>query len=224
SYVKVCKKNDPDYDGCLANLVENLRPRLLKGIPKLNIPPLEPFTLPALDVTRDMEAIKVRAHITNIVAHGPGDFILNNLKTDVDNLVAEGTVTLPHLEVTAEYDVEGRALVAPFKGKGLFAGNFTNVKIDAKGMGKVVKKNGEDYMQITDLKAKIKVGDSKIKLDVKDDKQGALAQSAASFFNQNRKQLLDIIMPIVQDTAEEISIQLGNRILGSAPMSELLPA
>jgi len=31
-------------------------------------------------------------------------------------------------------------------------------------------------------------------------------------------------MPIAQETAEEIITQIGNRILSSAPRSELLPA
>jgi hypothetical protein len=31
SYVKVCKKSDPDLDACLINSVETLRPRLNKG-------------------------------------------------------------------------------------------------------------------------------------------------------------------------------------------------
>jgi hypothetical protein len=31
SYVKVCQKSDPDFDACLINSVETLRPRLNKG-------------------------------------------------------------------------------------------------------------------------------------------------------------------------------------------------
>lgn len=36
SYVKVCKKSEPDFDACLLNTVETLRPRLNKG--KQNCP------------------------------------------------------------------------------------------------------------------------------------------------------------------------------------------
>jgi hypothetical protein len=44
------------------------------------------------------------------------------------------------------------------------------------------------------------------------------------FYNQNKKEILNIILPIAQETAEEIITQIGNRILISAPLSELLPA
>jgi hypothetical protein len=35
---------------------------------------------------------------------------------------------------------------------------------------------------------------------------------------------LNIVLPIVQETAEEVMTQIGNNILSSAPLSELLPA
>ena len=49
-------------------------------------------------------------------------------------------------------------------------------------------------------------------------------ESALQFYNQNKKEILNIIMPIAQETAEELITQIGNRILSSVPLSELLPA
>jgi hypothetical protein len=48
-------------------------------------------------------------------------------------------------------------------------------------------------------------------------------ESALHFYNQNKKEILNIIVPIAQETAEELITQIGNRILSSAPLSELLP-
>jgi hypothetical protein len=50
------------------------------GIPKINVPPLEPFVLPQLEIDRDLEAIKVRALVQNIVAYGGSGFVINRLK------------------------------------------------------------------------------------------------------------------------------------------------
>jgi hypothetical protein len=50
------------------------------------------------------------------------------------------------------------------------------------------------------------------------------AETALQFYNQNKKQILNIVLPIVQETAEEVITQIGNNILSSAPLSELLPA
>jgi hypothetical protein len=46
-------------------------------------------------------------------------------RTDLDKLAVELTVTLPHIDATLDYDVDGRILVANFKGKGVFKGNFS---------------------------------------------------------------------------------------------------
>jgi hypothetical protein len=44
------------------------------------------------------------------------------------------------------------------------------------------------------------------------------------FYNQNKKEILNIALPIAQETAEEVMTQIGNNILSSAPFNELLPA
>jgi hypothetical protein len=49
-------------------------------------------------------------------------------------------------------------------------------------------------------------------------------ESALQFYNQNKKEILNIILPIAQETAEELITQIGDRILSSVPFSELLPA
>jgi hypothetical protein len=50
------------------------------GIPKINLPPIEPFVLPALEINRDLEAIKIRALLQNVVAYGGTGFVINRLK------------------------------------------------------------------------------------------------------------------------------------------------
>jgi hypothetical protein len=46
----------------------------------MNVPPVEPFVIPALEVNRDRDAIKLRAHLQNIVAYGGSRFVINRLK------------------------------------------------------------------------------------------------------------------------------------------------
>jgi hypothetical protein len=55
------------------------------------------------------------------------------------------------------------------------------VKVDLKGDAKVVTKNGEEYLQVNNIKTKIQVGDSAIKVAVKDDTSGALSECTYYF-------------------------------------------
>jgi hypothetical protein len=52
-------------------------------------------------------------------------YSLVRFRADPDKLALELSITLPHIDVTADYDVEGRVLVAPIKSKGVFKGNFS---------------------------------------------------------------------------------------------------
>lgn len=50
------------------------------GISKMQIPALEPMTIPMLVVNRNEDALKLKATIKDIQAWGGSKFILNNLK------------------------------------------------------------------------------------------------------------------------------------------------
>lgn len=50
------------------------------GIPKMQIPALEPMVIPMLVVNRNEDALKVKATIKDVQAWGGSKFILSNLK------------------------------------------------------------------------------------------------------------------------------------------------
>lgn len=49
------------------------------------------------------------------------------------------------------------------------------------------------------------------------------ANTAAAFVNQNRQQVIEIILPIAEETGEALAKQMANNMLRSIPFSELLP-
>lgn len=49
-------------------------------------------------------------------------------RSDLDKLTLEMSITLPKIDVTCDYDIDGRLLVVPLKGKGTFIGNFSKFK------------------------------------------------------------------------------------------------
>jgi hypothetical protein len=50
------------------------------------------------------------------------------------------------------------------------------VQFKTKADGKVIIKDGVDYLQVNTIKAQIQVGDSSIKISDKDDKRGLLSE------------------------------------------------
>jgi hypothetical protein len=56
--------------------------------------------------------------------------LCSGFRTDLDKPGAELSITLPHIRVTAEYDVDCRILLGNFKGQGVFMGNFSEYSCD----------------------------------------------------------------------------------------------
>lgn len=46
SYITLCKRDQNTIDKCAKEAVEKLRPKLIEGIPELDVPSIEPFYIP----------------------------------------------------------------------------------------------------------------------------------------------------------------------------------
>jgi len=66
SYIKICKRKDPEINKCAKNSIENLRNKLATGIPELNVPPFEPLVLKHMQLLRDSQSAKFDFNLTNI--------------------------------------------------------------------------------------------------------------------------------------------------------------
>ncbi|XP_014289105.1 circadian clock-controlled protein daywake [Halyomorpha halys] len=226
-YIPTCKRNDPNFDKCVVDAVEVVRPYLVKGIPKIRVPSLEPLHIPQLSINRDLENIKVKANLKDLKVWGGNGFKINKFKSNLDKLSVEMSVTVPTAYVTSDYEIDGRLLVVPLKGKGIFSGNFTNISADVKGTGELVTgKKGAKYVNIKSLRIKAKVGDQVVKfVNTDDNQQNALiTNTAANFVNQNRRQVLEIVTPIAEETGEALITQMANNLFKTIPFSELVPS
>ncbi|KAK9503719.1 hypothetical protein O3M35_010221 [Rhynocoris fuscipes] len=225
-YIPTCKRSDPKFDQCVLNAIEVSRPYLIKGIPKIRVPALEPLEIPQLDINRDQPNLKVKALLKNIKINGASAFKVTKLRCDPNALNVEMTIQLPFTTVTCDYDVDGRLLVVPLVGKGVFRGNFTDIVADVKATGEIISsKKGVKYIAIKTVRTKVKVGDQVVRFVNTDNNRNndLITQTAANFINQNRRQVLEIVLPIAEETADAIVKSMGNNVLRSIPYNELLP-
>ncbi|KAF9415274.1 hypothetical protein HW555_007023 [Spodoptera exigua] len=126
-YFPSCKRSDPQIEKCVLNGLEAMRPHLREGIPEVNIPALDPFTVPTLKLDRTAPNLRLKATVKHAKAYGGSDFKIEKLKLNLNNKYAgELKLTLPRLMVVANYDVKGsRLLTLDINGKGRLRGNFT---------------------------------------------------------------------------------------------------
>lgn len=75
-----CKRTDPQIDKCIIDAIEAMRPRLKAGIPEVDIPSIEPFTVPTLKLDRTAPNLRIKATIKHGIAYGAENFKIEKIK------------------------------------------------------------------------------------------------------------------------------------------------
>lgn len=67
SYIKPCRKSDPNFDDCCLQHAKDAFPYILKGDRKFQVPVLNPLTMPEvfIDAGRDL-----KIKMTNVTLYG----------------------------------------------------------------------------------------------------------------------------------------------------------
>lgn len=79
-YIHVCHKNDPNVTACIINSIDLLRPRIIEGIPELEVPPTEPLQLGDIKLRRGPSGTGLNVNLTNLKVWGPASFVITELK------------------------------------------------------------------------------------------------------------------------------------------------
>ncbi|VVC90727.1 uncharacterized protein LOC126965873 [Leptidea sinapis] len=221
-YFPQCKKSDPQIEKCLLEAIEVVKPRIINGVPELNIPSLEPFNVPTLKLDRTGSNLRLKATVKNMKVYGGSNFKIEKIKLNLNNkYVGEVRLTMPRLVVVAEYDVHGsRILTLDINGKGKFRSNFTGITVVARGSAKPIEKEGIEYLQAEKMITKLKIGHGQLTLD--DTERPAAAKSAAAFFNASPGIVLDILNPLIEESIAAILKAFFNKSFGVIPLKEIL--
>ncbi|XP_029169664.1 circadian clock-controlled protein-like [Nylanderia fulva] len=223
--VTTCPRTDnsAEYDKCVLQQLQALTPLLVKGVPSLKLPALDPLFLPSLTIDRNLESLKIKCNMTQIRVYGGTNYVVQELKANPNDLTVFIKVRMPHIYVNGEYDIQGRLLLLPLSGLGNFKGNFTDTEAQVNAQAKeITDKNGVQRLEIDNLVTKVRVGNGNIKLKAPPAHTLA-ADAAAAFFNGNPRLVLDIASPIIEDAAATVCKALATRALNVLTKQELVP-
>lgn len=125
--VTPCPRTDDlkQYNKCILKTLEALTPHLAKGVPSMKLPALDPLLLPSLTVDRNLEALKIKANMSNIQVFGGSNYLIDAINANPNDLTVSLKLQIPFLHVKGDYDVQGRLLLLPLSGVGSFKGNFS---------------------------------------------------------------------------------------------------
>ncbi|KAF5277792.1 hypothetical protein FQR65_LT03772 [Abscondita terminalis] len=83
-YVPICKRNNPDFNGCLLNSANKLRPYLGKGIPEMGLIPVEPLKIRNLFSHVGGSDINLDLQIIDAIVYNLSNFTMSNLDVKLE--------------------------------------------------------------------------------------------------------------------------------------------
>ncbi|KAL7294605.1 hypothetical protein TKK_0011911 [Trichogramma kaykai] len=222
SFIHVCKRNDPQIEECIKKSVEEIRPKLVSGVPEFNIPSLEPLLLKELVAAEGAGGLKVTCH--NIKAYGASDFVIQKLRVDISTLRFAMDILLPHLYIEGTYEVDGRVLLLPIKGNGPLTGNFTDALGSVKVQGDLFKADdGTDHLHLSEFRMRIAIRQGSLKLENLFGGDATLGTVVNNAINNNFDAFIKELNPLIEKALSTAFMEIGNSIVKPYTYSQLFP-
>ncbi|XP_044268677.1 uncharacterized protein LOC123013889 [Tribolium madens] len=224
SYFPRCKRYDPKLSECLLKATETVKPYLIKGVPELGVPAIEPYVIPEITLEQGTQALNFKALLKNVVVKGLGSYKFSQFDFDVPNLQWFCKATIDNMDLTGDYTVTGKILLAPIEGKGKFVAGIANSNITAFQKVEFVKKRGKDYVRPVNTTTTIEVGGPKVHLDGLFDGNEELNRVTNTVINDNVNELFEDLKPVIQQIITNIVEQWLFRALeDNVPFDKLYP-
>lgn len=222
-YIIPCSKKDPKIDSCFLSALNHMQPYLVKGIPELNLPPLEPLVIPELKMENGQGPVRVRALFSNITAIGPGNYTITKVRINVATYRIDLHLALPKIELHGNYDIDGNVLLFPIQSHGNFWALFGDVEAIARIQGVEEVKNGIRYMKISRLLVDFSLGRARFRIMDHLNGNNVIGQAMNQFLNQNAKEIIEEMRPAASVSIAKHFKEFLNTAFNNLPLKIWLP-
>ncbi|RZF36644.1 hypothetical protein LSTR_LSTR012323 [Laodelphax striatellus] len=223
SYVPICKRNDKNLNDCFKKATQVIRPYITKGIPELNIPPIDPLMIPMVMLEQGTPAVNYKAKLKNLKVFGLRNYMFDNVMIDLTKLQIMGRINIPMIWLEADYDIKGRALVLPIQGNGLFKANLTTVTADVKIETKLIKKKGEDYLEPKSISTKFNIEQATADFANLFNGDETLSRTTNQFLNDNAKDIVEEVKPAIEAVIAMLAEDIGGKVFATTSFNKLFP-
>ncbi|XP_063991765.1 protein takeout-like [Diachasmimorpha longicaudata] len=217
-YILPCSRSDPAIDTCIQKSFNHLKPYLIQGIPELELPPIEPLTIPRLGMENGQGAVRVSALFSNITAIGPGNYTVGRVRVDLRNLRLNLHLTIPKIELQGHYEVAGNVLLFPIQSQGNFWALFGDVEAIARVQGVEEVREGVRYMRIARLLVDFTLGRARFRVVDQLNGNNVIGQAMNQFLNQNAKEIIEEMRPAASASIAKHFMSFLNTAFTKVPL------
>ncbi|KAJ8921985.1 hypothetical protein NQ315_008622 [Exocentrus adspersus] len=205
----------------LRALLELFRKQLIKGIPELNIPILDPLHINKIEFDVNHDSAKLKGNAEDITIKHISKFIIDKEKfTDLGNLKfkLDLNLTFPYIKVNGTYNINGTVgHTFRIHGNGPFRINLIDLKL---GTSTVLKFNLPARLRVEQISVDVKLGKLQNNFEnlMNDKEVGELINKAIS---EMAPEALDILWPEIKPSVEAQIKKYINNILENATVVNL---
>ncbi|XP_036325285.1 circadian clock-controlled protein daywake-like [Rhagoletis pomonella] len=225
SFLQTCQLHDANNGECLANAFENLFSNWRSGVPGLKgLSSIDPFHVKRVRLSQQTPNLAdIKAELTNVTVYGMSDTKV--LKTSVNDkdYTIEFKLLSPAVHMDGDYKVQGRILILNLNGAGKIESNVGNIEFRVTCKANLIQIDGIYFLDIIAASSYIdKVGSFKIHFSNLFGDNKELEDSAHDLFNNNWRELFEIMRPAFAQTFNTILLDRYKKIMRYVPASYFL--
>uniref|UniRef100_A0A1B6HSA9 Circadian clock-controlled protein n=1 Tax=Homalodisca liturata TaxID=320908 RepID=A0A1B6HSA9_9HEMI len=222
AYVKQCKRSSPKLEECLIKALHHVRPYLVKGIPEIEMPSVEPFILDSLTLSLTGGERGYKITLRDIHMYGASNFTVSRLKLSHNGQPFEAKIHIPEMKIDANYTSSGVLIVLPASGGGLFHATLGNVAATIKGFVSSKSKGGQDYLNVDKLDINLVIKDINMNVKKVFNNNRILTEATNLFLKENGQEVLHVMMPQLKVKMAAVIKKVVNQLLSHTPVQLLV--
>lgn len=141
-------------------------PKLRQGMPSLNIPPLDPYTINGTTFEYKRGEMSAMLTLKTATFYGMTNTEIRDVRTTIDEngMTSEIDAFIPTMRAQGLYKGVGKFNNFKINAKGTFNMTFTNTAVTTKTKGVFETRDGEQYLKIVGYDLIPSIGDLKVEM------------------------------------------------------------
>uniref|UniRef100_A0A6M2DWZ1 Putative hemolymph juvenile hormone binding protein n=1 Tax=Xenopsylla cheopis TaxID=163159 RepID=A0A6M2DWZ1_XENCH len=216
-----CKFEDTP---CFADAVEKSVKILKEGNRKINLIPLEPLHVTAINIDTGSGNFRLKLDLKE--CDFTGFTTIENIKIETKSdsqlhWILTGHV--PKIEVKGKYKADGQVLVLPVQGDGdaSIVLYDVDIRLTIKETSQRSERKGKSYMQLDQFDVKFTPKRVTMHFDNLFNGDKVLGDNLNNFINENWPEIFKEVQPALEDSLAQIFLEITNRVFNKVPTEEV---
>ncbi|XP_018562542.1 uncharacterized protein LOC108904454 isoform X2 [Anoplophora glabripennis] len=211
------------FVNCSTHAVQILFNEIPKGVAEIGLEKLDPLYVPMISILQGGGGpVTVNASLSNVTVLGFGNTKIVHNSVDPKTFDFYTKLHLPRLRIDGNYDLFGRILVIPLKGRGTCWFDAKDLEIIVKSDIIMEKHDGFQFFNVTKVHVKFSIGGLKLHMYNLFDGIKALEDSTNTYLNANWRPVAESLSPILSKTIEDIMIDILRKVFDNIPANFFL--